>query len=138
MQTVPIRKKPYTLTTAYLEGLNPQGEKFTLRVSLVHKMRGVYFSKKDAGVNDFLLENTITPEEAIVPGKTGWMDKESSRAAYQRLVVDLGGQVSVKLAVVIEIVDPENEIDIGYSLTDMKDWVPYADARDYSNFEKED
>ena len=124
---------PYTLATAYLEGLNPAGEKFTLRVSLVHKMRGVNFKKMDAGVRDFLLEKTIRPEDAIVPGKSGWQDPETSRTAYKRLVVDVGGQMNVKMAVVIEIVDSmDSALDVGYKLTDMKDWVPYADTRDYN------
>lgn len=124
---------PYTLSTAYLEGVNPKGEKYTLRVSLVHRMTGVNFKKMDAGVKDFLLEKTVRPEDSIVPGKQGWQDPESSRDAYKRLVVDVGGQKKVQMAVVIEIVDSKDSaLGVGYKLTDMEDWVPYADTRDYS------
>ena len=57
---------------------------------------------------------------------------ETGRGSYKRLVVDLGGQMSVRMAVVIEIVDDmDSALDVGYKLTDMKDWVPYADTRDY-------
>ena len=73
----------------------------------------------------FCLENTI-PD--------GWSESkggvsQKSRDHINRLVIKGDNVLSVKLAVVIEVIDPLAPVDVGYTWTEMSKWSPYADSR---------
>jgi hypothetical protein len=73
----------------------------------------------------FCLENTVRP---------GWSEEnggqpEYSRENINRLVIKGDEVLSVKIAVVLEIIDPEAPVDVGYTWTEMSKWAPYADTR---------
>lgn len=112
--------------TAYLQGMNLDGEEYTLRVTLITGILGAKFEVWDAGQSDFALTKTYRPGENEALGGT----KESSRDGYRRLVVTAKPRTEIELSVVIELIDPEDEVEVGYKKVDMHKWVPEADTRE--------
>ncbi len=119
--------------TAYLTSKPTlQGEKQTLRVSLVTANRGFKFSITDCYT--FTLEGTPQPDySASMNGIS-----EGSRQNYRRLCIEAKGVLKFEVAVVIELIDPDAPIKEGYtlgwegqktSLRPMLTWVPEADTR---------
>ncbi|MBR2343694.1 MAG: hypothetical protein IKA64_05505 [Clostridia bacterium] len=113
---------------AYLHGVNrSKGERYTLRVTLITAVLGAGFEVWDAGMSDFALPGTYRPGYSESMGG----EPQTSNVGAQRLVVEIKDRTEVKIAVAIELVDRENELETGYKMTDMKKWAPAADTRGY-------
>ena len=103
--------------TAYLTEMSPDGEIYTLRVSIVSQRPDFQFTVKDATEN--LLSGTYAASAAS--GAT----TEYSRANIKKLVIE-GSLISFDCAVVFELLDPaaKEEPPVQYEWTSMKFWEP--------------
>ena len=65
---------------------------------------------------------------------------ERGRDDYRKLVIRAEECLEFKVAVVIEMIDPEKEVSLGYEWTPMtsEDWAPKADDRVYDDPEEDD
>ena len=108
------------------------GEVKTLRVSLVTANRGFKFEVWDT--YNYMLE--ATPERGYSYEMKG-ID-EGDRSHIRKLVINGKGVLKFELAVVIELIDPENPVEVGYqlgwdnsknALPPMSEWVPSKDTR---------
>ena len=111
-------------TTAYLTARGMDGQIYTLRVKIITQMRGVRFEKWNAYT--YVLDGTYKPGQSESMGA----DSERSRAGIEKLVISVKNQQNFNIAVAIELVDREEEVDHGYKWTAIKDWAPYADTRE--------
>ena len=110
--------------TAYLYGKSGG----TLRVSIVSKSLDFKFEIMDCYTFVHLNETTGTfsPDYALTHGT---FVPEKSRDNYRKLAIKAENVLSFNVAVVIELVDPANESEVGYEWTDMENWTPGADQR---------
>ena len=98
-----------------------------LRLSIVSNSKAFRFAVQDTYT--FYLQGemgTVPPE--FSPQNGGVAEKDRSYK-YNKLVVVGNNVLSFNLAVVIEIVDREEEVDVGYTWTNMNKWMPSADTR---------
>lgn len=109
--------------TAYLS----DGSGKDLRLSIVSDTKAFYFTIMDT--YEFFLTGEYGTVDKDWSVKNGG-ERENSRNGFNKLAVVAKDVLSFNLAVVIELIDPNNEIDVGYKWTNMKDWMPYADTRD--------
>jgi hypothetical protein len=123
---------------AYLTAVDRvNGGEITVRASIVAKQRDVRFTVWDC-YTTVLSEFWRSNDHEIYGGSA-----ENSRSNYNKLVI-VGNErnpdnryLSFEVAVVIEKVDPENPIDVGYEFTPMAEWTTYADTRVTIDAEKE-
>lgn len=97
----------------------------TIRVSLLSSNSALRFDI--LSTYDFILEDTFRPDYATTHG-TGVA--ESDRSMFKRLVVKCENVTELDLAVVIEDVTENDDIEVGYTYQKMDSWVPSADTRD--------
>ncbi len=109
------------------------GKTYTLRVSLITANRGLKFEIWDT--YKYVLD---TPEQGYSYSMNGIA--EQKRDQYKKLVIDGSGVLKFEVAVVIELIDEENPVDVGYklgwegqktALRPMLTWVPEADSREH-------
>ena len=111
--------------TAYLEAVDAKGQIHTLRATIVSKVKNLRFSIMTA--YDFVLDKTMTAD-AIKEISNG--QEEYDRSSFMKLAIKAQDVLSFDCAVVIEEIDTKQEIEVGYTWTDMKDWAPARDNRD--------
>ena len=111
--------------TAYLQAVDAKGQPHTLRATIVSKVKNLRFSIMTA--YDFVLDKTMTAEE-IKEISNG--QEEYDRSSFMKLAIKAQDVLSFDCAVVIEEIDTKNEIEVGYTWTDMRYWAPTADTRD--------
>ena len=102
----------------------------TLRLSLVSKSLDFKFEIMDCYT--FFLQGangTVNKDFSTTHGGVA----EHSRTGFNKLAIRGDNVLSFNVAVVIEIIDRENPIDVGYQWTPMADWTPYADTRAEGN-----
>lgn len=95
-----------------------------IRVTLISSNADLRFDILTA--YEFVLEDTHSPDYALNEG-TGV--PELDRSAYRRLVIECKDVTQLDLAVVIEDVTGNSEMEVGYEYTPMDEWVPTADGR---------
>ncbi len=121
--------------TVYMTAEHPDKGYITLRISLVSNGKSDKFvdistyEDYDGVEEQYLLEKTYKSDSHIEKGGVA----QDDRSEFRRLVVKCRG-MGAQLAVVMEIVDRENEIPVGYQWTPMKDWskaknLPSRDTR---------
>ncbi len=114
------------------------GETYTLRVSLLTGDRGFKF--EDWDTNKYMLDKTPAPDYS--PSLNGI--KEDDRSNFRKLVItsSIDSVMLFKVAIVLEIIDPNNPIELGYKLgwegqrnelQPMQTWIPGPDMRDYNS-----
>lgn len=103
--------------TAYLTKMSPDGEIYTLRISIVSQRKDFVFSVKEATEN--MLSSTYAA--ATATGAT----TEYSREGIKKLVIE-GTLVSFDCAVVFEVLEPgsSEEPPVQYEWTEMNFWEP--------------
>ncbi len=118
--------------TAYMYSKNKSattGKELVLRLAIVSpQLKGLSFKLMGSGQDnpdDFVLDATDRPGFSESMGK----QPESNRRMWKKLAIHLEGQILVKLAVVLEVIDEENPIPIGYTWTEMDEWEPVDDTR---------
>jgi len=113
--------------TAYLtnkSGYSYDNQVYTLRVSIVTPIRrGYTFEIMTA--YDTVLESTMQPGDSEALGG----QPEGKRSHFHKLAIKCENVTMVNVAVVMEIIDPEAPVDVGYSWTPLEEWEPYADNR---------
>lgn len=109
---------------AYLTGTNENGERYTLRATLVARTRAFLFSQVSA--NQPILESTVSSEDVLKKGGV----PEYSRNQISRLVIEGSKVLSFNVAVAFEIItgDRETAPEVGYEWTSMGAWQPYPTA----------
>ena len=120
------------MTSKRIANEHGEMEQKVLRVTLVSGNRGFKFSIRDC--YDFTLESTPDPDYS---GSINGI-YEGSRQNYMRLIIECKGVLKFDLAVVMEVIDPDDPIAEGYTLgwdgqrtalQPMETWVPLADSR---------
>ena len=115
--------------TVYMSSADGQ----TLRVTLLTPSRTLKFV--DMSTYDMLLE--ATPEQGFSESHPG-SPAERDRSNIRRLVIQSKGAVEFYVAVVMELIDPNAPLEVGYkqgwagnpaALQPMSTWVPTADFR---------
>ncbi len=111
--------------TAYMTGRSKaDGKEYVLRVKMVSPIRrGISFSV--LSTQDYLLDATMRPGDSESYGK----QPEGDRSMYSKIAVKFENLTTMQFSVVLEIVDPDEPIDTGYTFTEMANWTPYADTR---------
>lgn len=111
--------------TAYMTGRSSiDGKEYVLRVKMISPIRrGISFSV--LSTQDYLLDKTMRPGDSESYGK----EPEGDRSMYSKLAVKFEDLTTMQFSVVLEVIDPDNPIDTGYTFTEMANWVPYADTR---------
>ena len=122
--------------TVYMYSVpDENGKTYTLRVSLVTGNRGYKFEVWDT--YKYMLD--ATPEPGYSFDKKG-ID-EGDRTHIMKLVINGKGTLNFDVAVVIELIDPDDPVELGYtlgwegsrnSLQPMETWVPSADTRKHT------
>ena len=123
--------------TAYMKeyiGKDEHGKDLyqTLRLSLISTNKTLKFEIMDCYTFIHTTGNnaTYTVQDVAKLGSV----PERSRKDYKKLAICSGEVLDFDVAVVIELVDTDTvgkntEIDVGYSMTTMNGWTPYADTR---------
>jgi hypothetical protein len=112
--------------TAYLRSTksNITAQEHTCRMTIVSPLRrGIQFGLMDTYT--FTLDKTMRPGDSEAMGK----QPEGDRSAYQKLYINLKDLSQFYFSVVLEVIDPDDPIPVGYSWTEMSEWEPYADTR---------
>ncbi len=105
---------------AYLTGTNENGEKYTLRASLVARTRAFVFSQMNTST--LLLESTLSSEDILKRGDV----PEYNRSKISRLIIEGSKVLSFNVAVAFEIIDDkETAPEVAYEWTSMAAWQPY-------------
>jgi hypothetical protein len=108
----------------YMTAMNKNKEEYTLRIQMVSTIRrGITFEKMTS--YDFLLDATMRPGDSEAHGK----QPEGDRSQWSKLAVKFQDLTFYEFAVAIEIIDPDNPIDVGYTFTKMGAWEPGPDTR---------
>ena len=117
------------------------GDTHTLRVSLLTANRGLKFEIWDTST--YMLSSTPAPDYS--PSINGI--KENDRSNYKKLVVTGTGMLKFEMAIVLEIIDPDDPVELGYkqgwngnpvALPPMSSWVPTPDMRENDNALQDD
>ncbi len=98
---------------AYLTDVGPDGNPYTLRVTLVSPRPDFTFSLQDTTRS--IMTSTISKYTGLEP--------EYSRDGIKRLVIE-STTISFDVAVVFEIIDPDKEESVQYKWTPMNEWEP--------------
>ncbi len=119
--------------TAYMTSYpDKNGETHTLRVSLITANRGFKFEIWDT--YKYVLD-TPGPDYSASFGKPS----EGNRNNFRKLVISGNGVLKFEIAVVIELIDDDPNMELGYKLgwdgqknqlRPMSTWVPEPDYRD--------
>ncbi len=112
--------------TAYLRSTksNITAQEHICRMTIVSPLRrGIQFGLMDTYT--FTLDATMRPGDSEAMGK----QPEGDRSAYQKLYINLKDLSQFYFAVVLEVIDPDDPIPVGYTWTEMSEWEPYADTR---------
>jgi hypothetical protein len=127
--------------TAYLKqykGINDFKEKVynTLRLTIVSDNPALKFEIMDAYTFIHNDEKTGTYKKGEV-GNEANSTQEHSRSRYNKLAISSGMVLEFRCAVVIEMIDTETidtlqEIDVGYTFTNMSQWNPSTDMRGHN------
>lgn len=120
--------------TAYMTGRSTiDGKEYVLRVQMISPIRrGISFAimgTGQVGINaeqDYLLDATMRPGDSEAHGK----QPEGDRSMYSKLAVKFENLTTMQFSVVLEVIDRDAPIDVGYTFTEMANWVPYADTRE--------
>ena len=97
---------------AYLTSSNADGEKYTLRVSIVSRRPDFAFKVE-------------TATKSLLPAVSSPSSGEGSRNNISRLVIEANEIISFELAVVFEIVENNKDTSpVTYSWTYMNEWEP--------------
>jgi len=111
-------------TTAYFtQKIN--GKIKTVRATLVAKNPKLKLKFSAMTAYDFLLDSTARPEYSTSNGGR----PEYDRSAIKKLVIVAPPAISFNVAVVFELVELDNEPEVGYTWCDMEFWTPYSDDR---------
>ncbi len=116
--------------TAYMTShkSNLTAKEEVLRITIVSPLRrGIQFQLMDTYT--FTLDKTMRPGDSEAAGK----QPESDRSSYNKLAINLKDLPQFEFAVVLEVIDEKNPVDVGYTWTPMADWEPKADTRDINN-----
>ena len=109
--------------TAYFTANGANGATLTMRATLVSKIKSIRFSIMDTYT--FVLDRTYRPGDSEALGGR----PENSREGISKLAIIAEDVLTFNVAVVFEVIDTKNEIEVGYEYVDMADWVPTADSR---------
>jgi len=118
-------------TEAYLKSVAKKtgGKVETLRVKLIDKNTKSKLKFEIKTAYDFLMTDpdtgTFPPEYALTHG-TGVGEKDRSK--YSKLVVS-NTTTNFNIAVVIEVIDEDAPVEVGYKWTPMEEWEPVDDTR---------
>lgn len=125
--------------TAFLYAKSPiTGDTVCLRMSIVSPLsKGITFGVMTAAdeqhPEDFVLDATQRYGYSESMGK----ERESDRSMWNKLFIKFENLYNINVAVVLEVIDEEDPLPIGYSWTPMYQWEPYADTRVKSDGESE-
>ncbi|MBQ7363771.1 MAG: hypothetical protein IJW48_04905 [Clostridia bacterium] len=112
------------------------GNAKTLRVTLVTANRGFKFEIQDTTSDYFVLD--ATPKEGYSAELTNGVNDENNRDKYKKLVISGKNTLKFEIAVVIEMIDPSEPEEVGYTLgwdgnanalPPMDEWMPQPDSR---------
>lgn len=109
--------------TAYLTHQMTDHTERIVRLSIVEERNtDLKFEILDAGINNYLLENTHRYNFSTDNGG----EPEYSRKPYKRLVIRDYGTLSFNVAVVVELLDIDESLTsaVEYDYQDMRNWVP--------------
>ncbi len=112
--------------TAYLRSTKSTitAEEHICRIAIVSPLRrGIGFGIMST--YDFTLDATMRPGDSEAHGK----QPEGDRSNYSKLFINLKDLQQFNFAVVVEVIDPDDPIPVGYTWTEMSEWEPYADTR---------
>ena len=114
--------------TAYMIGW-PDGKERVIRYSLVGS-DGLRFTIMDCYTFVNVGQGgTYTPEQSTANAAGADHRYEDSRTGYAKLAIKGENILSFNVAVVIESVSLNREIEVGYKWHEMSDWTPTADIR---------
>ena len=117
--------------SAYLEARSSYtGMMHKLRVSLMSDNTTLRFKRMTAydlvlGSSNKNMAVTYSPEQVISLGGA----PEKSRQGQEKLAIEINNVKSLRLAVVIEDITEYEALAVGYSLTNMSEWVPIEETR---------
>ena len=111
--------------TAYMYDKNGN----VLRATIVSKVKGLRWSLMDCYtfVHNDPTYGTFDDQYSLDNG-TGV--PQNSRANFTKLAIKAQDVLSFDCAVVLELVDPKQEVEVGYTWTDMHNWAPTEDNRE--------
>lgn len=113
-----------------------EGNRKTLRVTLVTANRGFKFEVQDTSSEYFVLD--ATPKEGYAEQASNGVVKEYNRSNFRKLTISGKSTLMFDVAVVIELIDPNSPEEVGYrlgwdgnprQLPPMLEWMPSADTR---------
>ena len=123
--------------TAYMKeylGKNEHGKELyqTLRLTLVSSNKSLKFEIMDCYtfVHTTGSNATYTTQDVAALGSVA----QRNRSRFNKLAIRSDTEMNLSMAVVIELIDDNtvgqsNELEVGYSMTVMGEWEPYADTR---------
>ena len=122
--------KSYSVAADGRSAVLRDGDGRAVRLSIVSKSLDFKFEVMDC-YTFFLLGDTGTVNKDYSINHGGV--QEHDRSGFHKLAIRGDNVLSFNVAVVIEMIDEEDPIDVGYEWTPMADWAPYADTRAEGN-----